>query len=156
MAANHPLAHLVLPACKRFPTQAGALFQATVDLSLAQQWRDVEVVDLEECNCAVIKGRPPKSGAKSPPSFVYPMGLQQPTNLRQLTDVITAISTRFPETAIPSEPSAASALADSPAASDTATTATTTTIYLAMVEKDSSIVYYVLRNGIVSPKEVPE
>lgn len=30
------------------------------------------------------------------------------------------------------------------------------TIYLAIVEKDSSIVYYVLKQGIVSPKEVPE
>ncbi|SCZ87381.1 BZ3500_MvSof-1268-A1-R1_Chr2-2g04847 [Microbotryum saponariae] len=30
------------------------------------------------------------------------------------------------------------------------------TIYLAIAERDSSIVYYVLRHGIVSPKEVPE
>jgi tRNA-splicing endonuclease subunit Sen15 len=29
-------------------------------------------------------------------------------------------------------------------------------MYLSMIEKDSSIVYYVLRQGIVSPKEVPE
>lgn len=57
MAANHPLAsresgasrawgwrltgrvsqaHLVLPACKRFPTQSAALFQATVDLHLGE------------------------------------------------------------------------------------------------------------------------
>ncbi|GAA5953617.1 hypothetical protein JCM8115_004105 [Rhodotorula mucilaginosa] len=151
MAANHPLAHLVLPACKRFPTQSAALFQATVDLHLAQQWKDVEVVELDECACAVIKGRPPKASADSPPSFVYPMGLQQPTNLRQLGDVIKAISTRFPKAAAPSEPSAASAFTDSPAAPST-----TTTIFLAMIEKDSSIVYYVLRNGIVSPKEVPE
>ncbi|KAG0660932.1 hypothetical protein C6P46_004205 [Rhodotorula mucilaginosa] len=156
MAANHPLAHLVLPACKRFPAQSAALFQATVDLSLAQQWKDVEVVELDECACAVIKGRPPKASAdssppQSPPSFVYPMGLQQPTNLRQLGDVIKTISTRFPEAAVPSEPSAASAFTDSPAAPST-----TTTIFLAMIEKDSSIVYYVLRNGIVSPKEVPE
>lgn len=69
----------------------------------------------------------------------------------RLSDVIEAVSTRYPDAAVPSEPSAASAFTDSPAAPST-----TTTIYLAMIEKDSSIVYYVLRNGIVSPKEVPE
>ena len=30
------------------------------------------------------------------------------------------------------------------------------TVYLAIVEKDSSVVYYVLKDGIVSPLEVPE
>ncbi|POY76363.1 hypothetical protein BMF94_0560 [Rhodotorula taiwanensis] len=163
MAANHPLAPLVLPACKRFPLQAAALFQTTVDLSLAQQWKDVEVVDLDECGCAIIKGRPLKSNPTSPPSFVYPMGLQTPTSLRQLTSVIRAIATRFPSATAATSADSASETAPTVSVTDaessdptSAATPTTTTVYLAMVEKDSSIVYYVLRNGVVSPKEVPE
>ncbi|GAA5912739.1 hypothetical protein JCM8208_004056 [Rhodotorula glutinis] len=152
MSANHPLLPLVAPACKRYPRQAGALFQAFVDLSLAQQWRDVEVIDLEECGCAVVRGRP-RLPKRAPPAVVLPMALNEPTSLAALTSVLDAVSKRFPSStslSSSSSPSDAAPPADSPSPTSTPT------IYLAMIEKDASIVYYVLRQGIVSPKEVPE
>jgi len=72
-----------------------------------------------------------------------------------LTAVLDAVSARFPS----SPPSSSSPSAPSDAAAppaDPPTPTSTPTIYLAMIEKDASIVYYVLRQGIVSPKEVPE
>ncbi|GAA6058255.1 hypothetical protein JCM3770_006082 [Rhodotorula araucariae] len=149
MSATHPLFPQVAPACKRYPHQATALFQSFVDLSLAQQWRDVEVVDLDECGCAVVRGRP-RLPKKCPPAVVLPMALTAPTSLATLSSVLTAVSARYPTSAAPStapdapEPTPAAEGTDGP------------TIYLAMIEKDGSIVYYVLRQGIVSPKEVPE
>ncbi|GAA5852737.1 hypothetical protein JCM9279_003951 [Rhodotorula babjevae] len=151
MSANHPLLPLVAPACKRYPRQAGALFQAFVDLSLAQQWRDVEVVDLEECGCAVVRGRP-RNPKRAPPAVVLPMALNEPTSLAALTAVLDAVSKRFPS----STPSSSSAPSDAAPSPDSPAPTSTPTIYLAMIEKDASIVYYVLRQGIVSPKEVPE
>ncbi|GAA6041479.1 hypothetical protein JCM8097_001896 [Rhodosporidiobolus ruineniae] len=161
MSHNHPLAPHILPACKRFPHQGAALFQSFVDLSLAQQWRDLEVVELDECGCAVLRGRP-KNPKKAPPAVVLPMNLTTPTSLASLTSILSAVSSRFPPSSASSAPSA-----DSPSSPSTDPSTPSagapkpddqdpTTIYLAIVEKDSSIVYYVLRNGIVSPKEVPE
>ncbi|GAA5931481.1 hypothetical protein JCM1841_003550 [Sporobolomyces salmonicolor] len=142
MSASHPLAPRILPTCRRFPEQASALFQAFVDLSLAQQWRDLEVLELDHCRCAILRGRP-KTPAKSPPAVVLPMGLQTPTTLASLSSVLTALDSLPP-------PSTASPSSDPPASTEPPT------VYLAIVEKDGSIVYYVLRQGIVSPKEVPE
>ncbi|GAA5919366.1 hypothetical protein JCM5296_002276 [Sporobolomyces johnsonii] len=139
MSASHPLAPSILPTCRRFPHQASALFQAFVDLSLAQQWRDLEVLELDDCRCAVLRGRP-KTPAKSPPAVVLPMGLQTPTTLASFVP--------FLPLSIPDD-------THSPASYPPAPTEPPT-IYLAIVEKDGSIVYYVLRQGIVSPKEVPE
>ncbi|GAA5891464.1 hypothetical protein JCM6882_004478 [Rhodosporidiobolus microsporus] len=153
MSAAHPLAPKILPYCKRYPAQASALFQAFVDLSLAQEWRDLEVVELEECGSAVLRGRP-KLPKKAAHSVVLPMGLSTPTSLAELTAILNAVSTRYPSTPLTSsstEPSTST-----PAAPSKADDADTTTVYLSIVEKDSSIVYYVLRKGIVSPKEVPE
>ncbi|GAA5946029.1 hypothetical protein JCM3775_002673 [Rhodotorula graminis] len=152
MSANHPLLPLVAPACKRYPRQAGALFQAAVDLSLAQQWRDVEVVDLEECGCAVVRGRP-RLPKRALPAVVLPMALNEPTSLAALSSVLDAVAKRFSPS--PSSTSLPSSTPSAPSA-DAAAPPDSPTIYLAMIEKDASIVYYVLRQGIVSPKEVPE
>ncbi|GJN93497.1 hypothetical protein Rhopal_006554-T1 [Rhodotorula paludigena] len=88
------------------------------------------------------------------------MGLTTPTSLEALSAVLAAVSRRFPSSSSPS-PAVAdpSAPAPSPAPAQAATPvqdANAPMIYLAVVEKDASIVYYVLRDGIVSPKEVPE
>ncbi|TNY22827.1 hypothetical protein DMC30DRAFT_444883 [Rhodotorula diobovata] len=158
MSASHPLLPLVAPACALYPHQAPALFQTAVDLSLAQQWRDLTVVDLEQCQCAVLRGTP-RLPKRAPPAVVLPMVLTAPTSLAALTAVLDAVAARFPPSPKPSsapapEPAPSSTAAAAAAPSDAAPEAPT--IYLAMVEKDSSIVYYVLRQGIVSPKEVPE
>ncbi|BGP19100.1 hypothetical protein JCM10213_006634 [Rhodosporidiobolus nylandii] len=150
MSAAHPLAPQVLPYCKRYPAQASSLFQTFVDLSLAQQWRELEVVELEECGCAVLRGRP-KTPKKAPHAVVLPMGLSTPTSLASLTSVLNALATRYPSSSsAPSEPPSRPLLPSEQEDPDP------TTVYLSMVEKDASIVYYVLRKGIVSPKEVPE
>ncbi|BGO94306.1 hypothetical protein NBRC10512_002756 [Rhodotorula toruloides] len=149
MSLNHPLAPKVAPSCRRYPHQSAALFQTFVDLSLAQQWRDVEVLDLDECGCAVIRGLP-REPKRSPPAVVLPMGLTVPTSLEALDKVFQAVSRRFPS------PSSSSDKPASPSDSSSDQPEHPTTIYLSMIEKDSSIVYYVLRQGIVSPKEVPE
>ncbi|BGP42542.1 hypothetical protein JCM10449v2_006554 [Rhodotorula kratochvilovae] len=149
MSASHPLFPQVAPALQRYPHQANALFQCFVDLSLAQQWRDVEVVDLDECGCAVVRGRP-RLPKKCPPAVVLPMNLTAPTSLAALTAGLDAVSARYPSS------SASSTAPDSPEPTAGTEGADSPTIYLAMIEKDGSIVYYVLRQGIVSPKEVPE
>lgn len=46
--------------------------------------------------------------------------------------------------------------AEEPAPMTQPSPANVPTVYLAMVEKDSSVVYYVLREGILSPKELPD
>ncbi|GAA5946389.1 hypothetical protein JCM3765_000223 [Sporobolomyces pararoseus] len=135
----------ILPHCQKYPAQASSLFQSYVDLRLAQQWRDLEVIELEEISTVVLRGRP-KTPSKAPPAIVLPMNLTTPTSIKSLDSILSAV-------------------AKLPAPASTTTTSTndstdssssSPTIYLAIVEKDSSIVYYVLRQGIVSPKEVPE
>ncbi|GAA5840629.1 hypothetical protein JCM3766R1_000492 [Sporobolomyces carnicolor] len=142
MSANHPLAPEILPYCRKYPTQSSSLFQAFCDLRLAQQWRDLQVVELEEISTVVLKGRP-KTPAKAPPAIVLPMSLTTPTSIQSLDSVLTAVSK------LPAPSTAESA-------NSTIDPVSSPTIYLAIVEKDSSIVYYVLKQGIVSPKEVPE
>ncbi|GAA5973170.1 hypothetical protein JCM11641_006304 [Rhodosporidiobolus odoratus] len=164
MSASHPLAPQILPYCKRYPHQASSLFQSFIDLSLAQQWRDLEVVELEECATAALRGRP-RTPSKAPPAVVLPMSLTTPTSLAALTAILKALSTRYPSpsstsdaaktngSSLPPTPSGEPKKALLPSEQEDPNP---TTIYLAIVEKDSSIVYYVLRDGIVSPKEVPE
>ncbi|GAA5825769.1 hypothetical protein JCM5353_001419 [Sporobolomyces roseus] len=134
MSSQHPLASDILPYCRKFPNQSSSLFQSYTDLKLAQQWKDVKVIELEQENSVVLKGTP-KTG---PPSIVLPMNLQTPTSLSSLSSILEAVSSH-PECTSLTEKNEG-----------------TPTIYLSIVEKDSSIVYYVLRKGIVSPKEVPE
>ncbi|GAA6061418.1 hypothetical protein JCM10212_004476 [Sporobolomyces blumeae] len=147
MSFNHPLAPKILPHCRKFPDQAAALFQSFVDLSLAQQWRDLEVVELDQCSTVVLRGRP-KTPAKAPPAIVLPMNLHTPTSLASLDNVLKAVSSLESRQSEPPERAEGDL--------EVPSTEQSTTIYLAIVERDSSIVYYVLRQGIVSPKEVPE
>jgi hypothetical protein len=104
--------------------------------------------------------------------MVYPTALGAPTTLEQY--VLLSLS---PARADPGTPSrfskifkAIAARLDSPPAptvaippTSSSTPAASTspsghaaTLLLAIAEKDSTVVYYVLRDGIVSPKEVPE
>ncbi|GAA6009308.1 hypothetical protein JCM11491_004268 [Sporobolomyces phaffii] len=145
MSSNHPLAPEILPYCQKYPAQSSSLFQSYVDLRLAQQWKDLEVIELAEISTVVLRGKP-KNPPKAPPAIVLPMNLQTPTSISSLDHVLTAVSK------LPPPPSAATASATAAASSEPSSP----TVYLAIVEKDSSIVYYVLRQGIVSPKEVPE
>ncbi|ORY86747.1 tRNA intron endonuclease [Leucosporidium creatinivorum] len=165
MSVSHPLAPAILPFCQLYPHQAPSLFQSFLDINLAQAWKDVKVIDLPECQCVALAGSP-KAG--SPQSFVLPMSLTTPTSLAEFSSIFTALSTRYPSSFPPSSPSSPSStpppLAESSSPSPATLSAPSTeseeaqtpTIYLSIVEKDSSVVYYVLRRGVVSPKEVPE
>ncbi|GAA5909752.1 Sen15p [Sporobolomyces salmoneus] len=142
MSSQHPLAPEILPYCQKYPSQASSLFQSFIDLRLAQQWRDLEVLELDEISTVVLRGRP-KTPAKASPAIVLPMNLTTPTSLQSLDSVLTAVA-KLPASTAPETTPTSTDSSSSP------------TIYLAIVEKDSSIVYYVLKQGIVSPKEVPE
>ncbi|GAA5869154.1 hypothetical protein JCM16303_000376 [Sporobolomyces ruberrimus] len=144
MSSSHPLASEIVPYCQKYPHQSTSLFQSYVDLRLAQQWKDLEVVELEEISTVVLRGRP-KNPPKAPPAVVLPMNLTTPTSIKALDSVLSAISE------LPSPPTATTS-----STIGSSESSTSPTIYLAIVEKDSSIVYYVLKQGIVSPKEVPE
>ncbi|KAL8287447.1 hypothetical protein RQP46_003305 [Phenoliferia psychrophenolica] len=127
---QNPSSRQLLPHAEAHPAQALALLRTWEDLSLAQQWNQLEVHDLEECDCTVFRGTPKN---KTTPASVFPMALNVHTSMEKLRAVFVALETRFPTLA--------------PAVQ---------TVYLAIVEKDSSVVYYVLKDGIVSPLEVPE
>ncbi|KII90652.1 hypothetical protein PLICRDRAFT_107005, partial [Plicaturopsis crispa FD-325 SS-3] len=45
----------------KYPRTAGSLFQTYNDLLLAQQWTEVEVVDLQSCQRGAIKGKRPNT-----------------------------------------------------------------------------------------------
>ncbi|GAA5933824.1 uncharacterized protein JCM15063_000479 [Sporobolomyces koalae] len=141
MSASHPLAPEIVPYCKKYPAQSASLFQSYIDLRLAQQWKDLEVIELHEISTVVLRGKP-KNPPKAPLAIVLPMNLTTPTSLESLDHVLSAVAKL--------SNSAATVPTDEPREQSTPT------IYLAIVEKDSSIVYYVLKQGIVSPKEVPE
>ncbi|PFH51246.1 hypothetical protein AMATHDRAFT_75093 [Amanita thiersii Skay4041] len=54
---DHPSYPVLLPYFSKYPRAAGSLFQAYTDIVYSQQWLDTEVVDLERCGRAAIKGR---------------------------------------------------------------------------------------------------
>ena len=61
---------MLLPHAKAHPTQASALLRTWEDLSLAQQWSALEVIDLPECDCSVFRGQPKTKVRPRPPPFV--------------------------------------------------------------------------------------
>lgn len=54
---SYPALSDVLP---KYPRAAGALFQTYNDLKLAQQWTDLEVVDLPSCSRGALRGKRPQ------------------------------------------------------------------------------------------------
>ncbi|MBW0554379.1 hypothetical protein O181_094094 [Austropuccinia psidii MF-1] len=134
MRENH-LQYQIIPsslkeASDSIPQQAAALSQALSDLTAAQQWNDLQV---QICSpIGSLQSRFALLRGKPPSSSchrtIYPMCLNQPTNFRSLSQIFSCLDSND------SSPK----------------------VLLAIVSNDSSIVYYELSNGIVSPKEVPE
>ncbi|GLB35500.1 putative molybdopterin binding oxidoreductase [Lyophyllum shimeji] len=54
---SHPSYKILAPVLQKYPRAASGLFQAYNDVVYAQQWTDVEVIDLELCGRAAIRGR---------------------------------------------------------------------------------------------------
>jgi len=51
---------------KKYPKAAGALFTTYNDLSLSQQWDDLEVLDVPSCARGAIRGRRPGTDVRIP------------------------------------------------------------------------------------------
>ncbi|KIM89210.1 hypothetical protein PILCRDRAFT_95170 [Piloderma croceum F 1598] len=58
---NHPSYPALSSVLPKYPRAAGALFQAYNDILFAQQWSDVEVIDLASCSRGAVKGRRPQT-----------------------------------------------------------------------------------------------
>ncbi|KAE9404890.1 hypothetical protein BT96DRAFT_813054 [Gymnopus androsaceus JB14] len=118
----HPSYPALASVVERYPAHGGPLFQTYNDILLAQQWRDVVVVDLGElCKRGAIKGKRPKTATDAESVlYIVPCSLAESISMAWIKDVFTA-------------------LADPPS------------IYLAVASDDSSIVYYKLSSGIVKP-----
>ncbi|EGG08519.1 uncharacterized protein MELLADRAFT_104929 [Melampsora larici-populina 98AG31] len=111
----------------QYPLQSSALIQAYSDLSAAQQWIDLRIQTCSlESNSSKVVLLRGKPNLTEPERLVYPISLTQSTNFKTLKNLFNQIGF------------------------------STQKILLAIISNDSSIVYYELSNGIVSPKEVPE
>ncbi|KAM0790958.1 hypothetical protein ACM66B_004263 [Microbotryomycetes sp. NB124-2] len=145
MSVNHPLGPQVRDLCRLYPQQSSAIFQTFLDLNLAQSWTELEPVQLHDNNddngredseqqqlkAVIFSGKRPSSNEID---YVLPIPLHQPLSLRYLSKIFT--------------------LLDQSNLATHKTTQQVQTIFLGIVDKDASVVYYVLKRGIVSPKEV--
>ncbi|KAL1947693.1 hypothetical protein VTO73DRAFT_13417 [Trametes versicolor] len=58
---NHPSYEALSAYLPKYPKAAGALFQTYNDLKFAQQWTDLEIIELAECSRCAIRGRRPNT-----------------------------------------------------------------------------------------------
>ncbi|POV94170.1 hypothetical protein PSHT_16390, partial [Puccinia striiformis] len=114
-------------ACDEVPGQAAPLLHAFADLTAG--WQDVKVQTFPTHLSAPSRLAILRgiSTASAVERIVYPMSLHQPTNFQILSNIFPSIGL-----------------------------GPNSKVLLAIVSSDSSIVYYELSEGIVSPKEVPE
>ncbi|KAJ3847894.1 tRNA intron endonuclease [Lentinula lateritia] len=121
MLEIHPSYPALASVAEKYPTHRGSLFQTYNDILLAQQWRDVQVIDLALCRRGALQGRRPRTAADADLLLhIVPCSLAESISLAWIQDVFAA-------------------LVNPPS------------IYLAVVSDDSSIVYYKLSSGIVKP-----
>ncbi|KAF8560040.1 hypothetical protein OG21DRAFT_1473543 [Imleria badia] len=121
----HPrLAELI----SKYPKSAGALFQTFNDVTLAQKWTDIQVLELSKCGRGAIKGLRPSLTAGEPPStcVVVPCGLAESLSTSWIRGAFAALDDQ---------------LADAPE-----------TLFVAICSDDSSIVYYKITKGIMKPQ----
>ncbi|KAJ8589568.1 hypothetical protein M405DRAFT_203520 [Rhizopogon salebrosus TDB-379] len=120
---KHPSHAVLSQVLAKYPATGGALFQVYNDLTLAQRWSDVQVLDLPACGRAAIKGKRPTTDTDQGPSvcIVVPCSLSESISTSWLRAVFTSL-----------EPSP-------------------TEIYVAITTEDTSTVYYKISQGIVKP-----
>ncbi|KIK47092.1 hypothetical protein CY34DRAFT_319389 [Suillus luteus UH-Slu-Lm8-n1] len=120
---NHPSYPVLSQLLAKYPATGGALFQVYNDLTLAQRWTDVEVLDLPACKRAAIKGQRPTTDTDRGPSIcvVVPCSLSESISTSWLRAAFTSLDP------LPSE------------------------IYVAITSEDTSTVYYKISQGIVKP-----
>ncbi|KAG8986515.1 hypothetical protein FRB90_003955 [Tulasnella sp. 427] len=116
-------------ACTSYPKHAGSLFQTYNDLTLAQKWTNVSIVDIPALKRAAIRGdipAPPEAlGQDSSPQsrIVVPCSLSEDLSIEWINTVFENVSPP------PGE------------------------VYMGIVSDDSSIVYYKLSKGMVKPPQ---
>jgi len=89
----HPSHAALSPLVSKYPRAAGALFQTYNDLKLAQQWSDLEVIELTTCSRGALQGRRPKT---EPLLYVVPCSLSESIS-------ISWVQNAFEELGSPSE-----------------------------------------------------
>ncbi|KAJ3788168.1 tRNA intron endonuclease, partial [Lentinula aff. detonsa] len=121
MLEIHPSYPALASLVEKYPAHRGSLFQTYNDILLAQQWRDVQVIDLGDCRRGALRGKRPKT-ATDPESLLHviPCSLAESISIAWIQNVFSALENPH-------------------------------SIYLAVVSDDSSIVYYKLSPGIVKP-----
>ncbi|KJA23216.1 hypothetical protein HYPSUDRAFT_40013 [Hypholoma sublateritium FD-334 SS-4] len=130
---SHPSFPVLSPFIAKYPRSSSSLFQAYNDIVYAQQWVDVEVLDLPSCSRGAIKGK--KRGTEET-LFAVPCSLSETLNFAWLQDAFAQLRPQN--------------------VTETITDAKTTrssppSLYLAITSQDASIVYYKLSQGIVKP-----
>ncbi|KAJ7596675.1 tRNA intron endonuclease, partial [Mycena floridula] len=119
---DHPSYESIAAVLRKYPAKAGSLFQTYNDILYAQQWKDVQVLDLgNTCARGAITGRRPISDSPNKTLSVVPCSLAESLSMGFLKDVFLSLSS-------PPE------------------------IFLAINADDSSIVYYKISAGIVKPQ----
>ncbi|KAJ3797560.1 tRNA intron endonuclease [Lentinula aff. detonsa] len=70
MLEIHPSYPALASLVEKYPAHRGSLFQTYNDILLAQQWRDVQVIDLGDCRRGALRGKRPKT-ATDPESLLH-------------------------------------------------------------------------------------
>ncbi|KAF7760241.1 hypothetical protein Agabi119p4_10917 [Agaricus bisporus var. burnettii] len=85
---QHPSYTVLEPLMAKYPRASGSLFQAYNDIVYAQEWCDVEVVDLEKCARGAIKGRKKSSNVDM---HVVPCTLSEKLSTQLLNDAFVSL-----------------------------------------------------------------
>ncbi|TFK27555.1 hypothetical protein FA15DRAFT_701763 [Coprinopsis marcescibilis] len=122
---SHPSYSAISGLLRKYPTAGASLFQTYNDITYAQEWADIEVIDLgEEYSRGAIRGRrklglDEGGGFQLEFSYAVPCSLSEVLSFQVLKGAFHRLNTED--------------------------------IYLAITSEDASIVYYKLSNGIVKP-----
>ncbi|RXW19757.1 hypothetical protein EST38_g6089 [Candolleomyces aberdarensis] len=75
---SHPSYPILSPYLKKYPTSAASLFQTYNDITYAQEWKDITVVDLED-----------GGGFAEDFSYVFPCSLSEKFTFEQLQNAFS-------------------------------------------------------------------
>ncbi|PPQ69110.1 hypothetical protein CVT25_004607 [Psilocybe cyanescens] len=125
---THPSYPILSTLLAKYPRASSSLFQTYNDIVYAQQWDDVEIIDLQRCLRGVIAG---KKRDTQETLYVVPCSLSETLSFAWLQDAFSQLFTDLTKNqAVDSNPPC---------------------LYVAITSSDASIVYYKLSHGIVKP-----
>ncbi|KAF5360736.1 hypothetical protein D9756_005102 [Leucocoprinus leucothites] len=85
---KHPSYPVLAPLLAKYPRSSGSLFQAYNDIVYVQEWKDVQVAELESCSRGAITGR--KKGSDTT-LHVVPCTLSEALSTQLLEDAFTLL-----------------------------------------------------------------